>query len=157
MVDKGFQEHYDQVTRVTCRAVRTIPPDKLDMKPTPEMMSVKDLAAHMFLSEKVMMKGARTGEILQEDFAEAGRLVGAMKTPEEIAAYGEKVHAETNAWIAGATDADYAKPVKAFWGMTMTPEVCVMSSYEHTVHHRGQLYVYLRLMGLVPPDQYSQE
>jgi uncharacterized damage-inducible protein DinB len=157
MIDKDFMEHFDQVTRVSCRAVRMIPPDKLDMKPTPEMMSAKDLAGHMFVSEQVMMKGARTGEILQEDFAEAGRLVGSMKTPEEIAAYGEKVHAETNAWFKGAAEADYTKPVRAFWGMTMTPEMCVTSSYEHMVHHRGQLYVYLRLIGLVPPDQYSQE
>ena len=157
MVEKDFLKHFDQVARVACRAARMIPPDKLEMKPTPDMMSAKDLAAHIFLSEKALMKGARTGEILHSDFEEAGRETAAMGTPEEIAAYGEKIHAETNAWVAGATEADYAKPVQAFWGMTMTPQMCVMSSYEHMVHHRGQLYVYLRLMGLVPPDQYSEE
>jgi len=157
MIEKDFIEHFDQVTRVACRAVRMIPPDKLDMKPTPEMMSARDLAAHMFLSEKVMMNGARTGEIAEGDFQHAGRETAAMTTADEIAAYGEKVHADTNAWMASAAEADYAKPVKAFWGETMTPEICVMGSYEHLVHHRGQLYVYLRLMGLVPPDQYSQE
>ncbi len=71
MVDKGFVEHFDQVTRVTCRAVRMIPMDQLDMKPTPEMMSAKELAGHIFAGELGMMSGARNGTIVMDDFTKA--------------------------------------------------------------------------------------
>jgi uncharacterized damage-inducible protein DinB len=153
-MDQSFIEHFNKTTQVTCKAVAMVPPDKADLKPSPEMMSAKDLAIHIFVGEKGMMSGAMTGEITHEVFASTAAQAAGM-TMEQIAAWGEKIHAETTEWLAKATPEDLTKPVKTFFGMPMTGQTCVMGSHEHMVHHRGQLYVYMRMMGLTPPNQYA--
>jgi hypothetical protein len=37
------------------------------------------------------------------------------------------------------------------------PEKLLLSALEHMLHHRGQLYVYLRLMGIEPVFVWSGE
>ena len=153
-MDKGFIDRFNHTSSVTSKAVAMVPPDKVDLKPSPEMMSAKELAIHIFVGEKGLMSGAVTGEVTKETFASTAAEAAGM-TMEQIAAWGQKIHAATSEWMAKATPEDMAKPVKTFFGMPMTGKTCVMGALEHMIHHRGQFYVYLRMMGLTPPNQYA--
>ena len=78
MMDKetlmGMLGYFDKVQKVTLKAIKMIPEDKLDFKPTSEVMSVKELIHHMFACERVNAQGAEKGSITEEDYKkELGR------------------------------------------------------------------------------------
>jgi uncharacterized damage-inducible protein DinB len=113
------------------------------------MMTAFDLVFHMFSQEKVMLVGCRTGKIALQEFRVVEDDKVRLRTMEDLARYGEAVHRETNQWLALASAVDFARPVETFFGPS-TPEQLLWSALEHMFHHRGQLYVYLRLMGIEP-------
>lgn len=157
MMDKetmmGMLGYLDKVQKVTLKAIKMIPEDKLDFKPTPEMMSAKELIQHRFACERVNARGAKKGSITEEDYKkELGR---EFKNLQELIDYAEEVHKETNEIARSLTDEDMKKKVENFFGMEYYPFMCFSDSYDHHWHHRGQLYVYMRLLGIKPPFLYD--
>lgn len=154
-LDKGFFDHFDDVHKVSRKAVRAYPADKLDHRPVDAMMSAKDLIFHMLSQERVMLKGCKTGKLVVDDFNEVMSDLDALKTPEDLAAYGEKIHAETNDWVSKASEQDQDKVVDAFFGK-IPAWMLLVAAEEHMIHHRGQFYVYLRMVGAEPPFVFGE-
>ena len=149
----GMLGYFDKVQKVTLKAIKMIPEDKLDFKPTPEVMSVKELIHHMFACERVNAQGAKKGSITEEDYKkELGR---EFKILQELVSYAEEVHKEANEIVRSLTDEDMKKKVENFFGVEYNPFLCFSDNYDHHWHHRGQLYVYMRLMGIKPPFLYD--
>ena len=141
--------HFDEVHAITCKAVRQIPDARRDFRPVPEMMTVWDLVFHMFSQERVMLAGCRTGKSDMADFRAVEQDKGSLHTIEDLARNGERVHQDTRAWMGAVSEQDMAKAVQTFAGPS-TPMRLLHSALEHILHHRGQLYVYLRLMDIEP-------
>jgi uncharacterized damage-inducible protein DinB len=154
MRDAVFFGHFDDIHKIARETVSRIPPHKLDFRPTDDMMSARELAFHMFAQEKVLLNGCRKGTIEEKDFADVDSEIAEMDTPADLVAYGEKIHAATNDWATSASDEEYGRTVKTFFGDT-TPFMLISGSMEHVIHHRGQLYVYLRILGVEPPDVFG--
>ncbi len=144
-----FAEHFDEVHAITCKAVRQLPDSQRSFRPVPEMMTAFDLIFHMFSQEKVMLIGCRTGKVALKEFRLVEEDKKALGTIEDLARYGERLHRETSDWLRAAAPAERVKPVETFFGPS-TPEKLLLSALEHIFHHRGQLYVYLRLLGIEP-------
>jgi uncharacterized damage-inducible protein DinB len=144
-----FAPHFAEVHTITCKVVRQVPEHQKDFRPMPEMFTVFDLAFHMFSQEKVMLIGCRTGKMALREFEQVKNDKQGLKTIEDLVLYGEAIHQETSRWLAAASSEDLAKPVETFFGPS-TPEKLLASALEHMLHHRGQLYVYLRLLGIEP-------
>ncbi len=148
----GMLSYFDQIQKVTQRAIKLIPEDKLDFKPCPEVMSAKELVCHMYSGEKVFANGAKKGTIEEEDFKKAGCDV---KKVADLVSLAKKVHQNTNRIAKSLTPAQMKKKVKCFWGDELPAWSCFTTCYDEHWHHRGQLYTYLRLMGIKPPDLYD--
>ena len=103
-----------------------------------------------------MLAGVTTGELLFAEFAIVEHDKANLKTIEDLARYGEQVHGQTRSWLCAASEDEFRKPVKTFLGPS-TPERLLHSALVHMFHHRGQLYVYLRLMGIEPVFVWSGE
>lgn len=151
-----FPAHFDEVHAITCKVVRQIPDKQRDFCPAPEMMTAFDLVFHMFSQEKVMLSACTSGTLSLEDFRQVESDKNALQTIEALACYGEEVHAATSRWMRSGSEAELGKTVQTFIGPT-TPEKLLISALEHIFHHRGQLYVYLRLMGIEPVFVWSGE
>jgi len=72
----------------------------------------------------------------------------------------EKNRAEARAAMAGGDDAAYAKPWALFVGkqeLFREPRASVLRRmvFNHLIHHRGQLTVYLRLLNIPVPGLYG--
>ena len=72
----------------------------------------------------------------------------------------EKSRAEARAAMAGGDDAAYAKPWALFVGeqeLFREPRASVLRRmvFNHIIHHRGQLTVYLRLLNIPVPGLYG--
>jgi len=144
-----FSAHFDEVHAITCKAVRQVPEAQRDFRPVGEMMTAFDLIFHMFSQERVMLVGCVTGELAMSEFQAVQKDKENLQTIEDLARYGEAVHCETSQWLFSAPAAELVKPVETFFGPS-TPEKLLLNALEHIFHHRGQLYVYLRMLGIEP-------
>lgn len=55
--------------------------------------------------------------------------------------------------LKGLTDDDLAEITTLFGRYRMSRRAVFDSLYEHQTHHRGQVTIYLRMVGIVPPGQ----
>jgi uncharacterized damage-inducible protein DinB len=149
----GLLQYFDKVQKVTHKAMKMIPEDKLDFKPVPEMMSIGELLKHIYVSERVFANGAKKGSITEDDFKKEDKRE--FKDLKSLLNYAKKVHKETKAVGKSISEKELKRKVKVFWGEELCPSICFGILYDEHWHHRGQLYVYLRLLGIKPPDLYG--
>lgn len=129
----------------TLQVAEKMPADKYGFKPTPEEMSFGTMLLHM--AENLLYIST---EFVSPD---RGRAMGAPPTDSTKAG---AIKAITSAYdFAIATVASFpreqlADSVAFFAGkITRLQMINILS--DHQTHHRGQLIVYLRLNGIVPP------
>jgi uncharacterized damage-inducible protein DinB len=144
--------YFDKVQKVTLKAINLIPEDKLDFKPCPEVMSIKELVCHIYANEKVFAEGAKKGVISEDDFKKAGCEAEDVKG---LIALARRVHQNTNRIAKSLTPLQMKKKVKTFWGDQFPVYSCFFSFCDEHWHHRGQLFTYLRLLGIKPPGLYD--
>jgi uncharacterized damage-inducible protein DinB len=137
---------------VTRRVIEAIPLDKGDYAPDAVTKSAIDLAWHIVAAEHRFLKAAVTGIF---DVSGAGR-------PAELAN-----STEIGRWYAGVFEDDMrqvhaldagqlVKPID-FRGIITLPAVSFMLiGLKHSIHHRGQLSMYLRPMGAKVPSIYGE-
>ncbi len=144
-----FFKHWDRVNDITLRLVKQMPEDKLDLKPTEKNFTFKELVTHIYHAEKVFADSCKSGEVGIEDFDK--NPPPEIKTLDELYNYGKEVHENTNKIISQLTDDELiSKVVKAPWG-NMPVFHHMNGAYEHLWHHRGQMYIYLRMAGVEDP------
>jgi len=59
--------------------------------------------------------------------------------------------------VQSLTDEKITRMVKTPWGESFPGFVCVQIIYDEHLHHRGQLYAYLRQLGIEPPFMWDFE
>ena len=119
---------------------RDFPEDKYDFKPTPEVRSFGEVLLHVMAGNQYGAKAARG--VADANWGKEEQAVDAMKMhgKTQIVAAFEKAAND-------AAEALKALPPEAFT-KTLAPWPAVL---EHNGEHYGQLVVYYRLNGLVPP------
>ncbi|HXZ20951.1 MAG TPA: DinB family protein [Candidatus Acidoferrales bacterium] len=141
--NEGFLHTWKDVTRKLIDMGEDFPEDKYDYKPKPEVRSFAEQLLHASGAVyyfKAVVEGTKppSEEPKRSDF----------KSKAEIVAYAKKAFAEGAAMIEKA---DFSKTIKGrrreinpydFWS-----DFC-----EHPGEHYGQMVVYYRLNGLVPPE-----
>jgi uncharacterized damage-inducible protein DinB len=146
----------------TIRTVEEIPEEKYDFRPTPESRSVKELLVHIVATSQRNYQGHAVRQIMTfvgVDFAAMMR---------ELAEQSQQLATLSKAELLGLLRADGEK-----WGefldrvteeqlsviVPFSPPAVpsaksrfemLLSVKEHEMHHRAQLMVYQRLLGLVP-------
>lgn len=141
------------VERNTTRAViAAIPDHQADYTPDPVTRSAIELAWHIVTAENRFMEAVADGAF---DLTPRPR-------PETI-----RTAADVNAWyderlpknlerLKAVAPADLAKLVD-FRGILKFPAVTYLRiGLNHTIHHRGQLSMYLRPMGAAVPSIYGE-
>jgi len=141
--NEGFLVTWKDTTRKLVNMAEDFPEDKYDFKPKPEVRSFAEQLLHAAGSVyyfKATIDGTAppSEDPKRSDF----------KSKAEIVAYVKKAFADGSALIEKA---DFSKTIKGrrrqinpyeFWS-----DFC-----EHPGEHYGQMVVYYRLSGLVPPE-----
>jgi len=151
---------FDQEMAGTRKVLARCPDDKFEFTPHPRSFKMVSLATHI-----VNMIGW-TGDILANDSFDIAP-PGAPPYKEEPAASNadllarfDKQSAAARAAIAGASDEQLMAPWSLLQGgktlFTMPRIACVRSFVmNHTIHHRAQLTVYLRMNDIPVPALYG--
>jgi uncharacterized damage-inducible protein DinB len=140
----------------TRKSLERVPEDKLSFKPHPKSMTLGALATHL-----ATINHWAEAIVGQDTFdVSTAPPTVELKSRAEILAAFDKNLATAQKAIAGANDAHMLKPwtLKAGSHTVLTmPRVAVLRSFimSHTVHHRAQLGVYLRLNDVPVPSIYG--
>ncbi len=136
---------------LTKRVIAAIP-DNGDYRPDPAAKSAMELAYHLAVTEMRFLDAVASGEF---DFTPRPK-PETITTSADLAAWYESNFNAAIARVEAASPETLAKIVD-FRGMFQLPGVMFLGFVNnHTVHHRGQLSVYLRPMGGKVPAIYGE-
>jgi len=142
--NEGFLATWKDISGKLIVMAEDFPEDKYDYKPKPEVRSFAEQLIHATGSVyyfKAMIEGRQpkeSDEAKRSDF----------KSKAEIVAYAKKAVAEGTAMIEKA---DFSKTIKGS-RRQINPYQFWSDFCEHPGEHYGQMVVYYRVNGLVPPD-----
>jgi uncharacterized damage-inducible protein DinB len=153
---EGLLAEFDHEMGTTRRLLERVPDDKLSWKPHGKSMSLGGLSTHL---ANLPHWG---GTILNDtsfDLAAAPPNLAEKTSRAEILATFDETVKKTRGWL-DKTDAELVAPWSLKRGgqeMFTMPRVAAFRTFVlyHTVHHRGQLSVYLRLNDVAVPAIYG--
>jgi uncharacterized damage-inducible protein DinB len=144
------------VRQDTAQAVEDCPAGELDFKPTPELDSFRQIAMHclnagngltgLLLDGEESLTGPEFREKLKKHFSTVTDQADAATLAAELRAAVEAKTAE----LARQTPEWYAQIVTRVDGQKVTRMEMLQFVKEHELTHRAQLFMYLRLKGVVP-------
>ena len=136
----------------TRQVIEAIPPDKGDYRPDAVSKSALELAWHIVAAEKRFLNGIVDGGF---DFSPINRPDSVRNSADIGRWYGE-MFASVLPRLQKMTPEQLSK-VLDFRGMFQMPAVVFFqTAICHSIHHRGQLSVYLRPMGGKVPAIYGE-
>ncbi len=153
---EAFQQEFAHEIIGTQKMLALVPADKMDYKPHPKNMSLKDLATHIADLPTWITMGLTTDEL---DFATAPYNPKDCKNAEELVAYFISNVAAAQAHFANSSDAILEEKWTLRNGeiiyMQQSKLMTIRHAYCQMVHHRAQLGMYLRLLNIAIPGVYG--
>ncbi len=154
-------EYFNLVHGVTLRAIAMLGDADLEFRPQPTMRTPKELIFHIYTQEKANAEAAQQGRFTMEaanrsnpeDKAVAEELK-ALTTVSDVKAYAETCHQAAENILKAMSEEELARSVESPFG-TYPAWRYFDFGYDEHWHHRGQLYIYLRLLGKEPPMLYD--
>ena len=147
---------YDLEAPNTRRLLECVPADKFGWKPHDKSSTLGDLAGHIAELPSFLATMATTDAV---ELASGQFTPFKPTTHKELMEGFEKNLADSRKVIASLNDTEFAKPWKLTFNgapiMEGPRNTLIPNTLSHLVHHRGQLTVYLRLLGVKFPGVYG--
>lgn len=144
---REFAQYWRRIRGRTVAVVDRIPGDRLDWSPGHDAMTIGDIVRHLSLTERwLFVEVARGG---QSAYLSHGPELGRSRS--DVLDLLSRLHAESLEIIERLTVDEWQRPVVTPGGATMPARKWLRAMVEHEVHHRGQLYLTLRLCGVATP------
>ena len=134
-----------------------MPEAELDFKPVPELASFRQVARHILDASQgltgMMLAGVENfatpdfRDRLKQHMSPLAEDCGAARLADELSAQLE----ERLSVLAQQPPEFYSKIITRFDGQQVTNLEMLETVKDHELTHRSQLFVYLRLKGMVPP------
>jgi len=138
--------------QTTKRVIQAIPLDKGDYRPDAVSKTALELAWHIVAAEKRFYAGMSAGAF---DFTPIHR-PDSVRNSADIAAWFDETFAANLSKIEQLSGEQLIKSLD-FRGLFQMPAVDVIPlALNHSIHHRGQLSMYLRPMGAKVPAIYGE-
>ena len=155
-LNQALLPEFDLEMANTRKSLERVPDGKSNWKPHPKSTTLNGLATHLATI------GQWAEAIVGQDSFDVASAPpqSPLKTKAEILAAFDKSAATARKAIAGASDEQLMKPWSLRSGgktIFTLPRVAVLRSFvmNHTIHHRAQLGVYLRLNNVPVPSIYG--
>ena len=146
-----FLDYFEKVHERTMRVVRCIPPDKVDWSPREGKFTLGDLARHIATADRYIF-----AEVVQGNpSCYAGCGPDLARGYDEIISFIARLHRESVEIISQLSAADLEQKCITPNGSAITTWKWLRAMVEHHIHHRGQIYTYLGLLGTPTPPLYG--
>jgi uncharacterized damage-inducible protein DinB len=144
----SFVRNWNRIHRETAKVIKAAPADKLDWKPGEGMFTLRELISHIPQAEVDIARSALAGTMQKVPLDLSSASV------DEIVSTFDRQHEQLAEEVSQLTDEQLGEKIEAF-GRQMPRMVLLKVMTEHEIHHRGQLFTYLRLAGVEPPNVYA--
>jgi uncharacterized damage-inducible protein DinB len=151
---------FDQEMQSTRKTLERCPDEKWNWKPHEKSGTVGWLASHIATMPGWLTTTINTEELDYAPVDGPGYQPPKIDNRKELLAEFDKNVAESRAALARASDAEMMKVWKLLAGgkeiFTMPRVACIRGMVlNHLIHHRAQLTVYYRLLGIPVPGLYG--
>ncbi|MBF9141016.1 DinB family protein [Hymenobacter properus] len=147
----SFLDYHGKIRQRTDRLVALLPPDQLDWRCRPGSLTLGDTVRHLAAIERYLYAEVAAGR--PSAYAGWGRELAA--GPAEVLHYYHRLRAESAAILGSLTDSELQQKRLMPGNAPITLWKWLRALLEHEIHHRGQLYVYLGLLGVPTPPLFG--
>lgn len=147
----SFLKYFSNIRERTMRVARCVPPDKVDWSYAPGKFTAGDLLRHIAVTERFLFAENIQGR--PSRYTTHGRELAA--SLDEILALMERLHAESMAIFSSLTSENLQRKCVNVTGSEVGIAPYLRAMTEHEIHHRGQLYIYLGVLGVPTPSLYG--
>lgn len=148
---EGFLSYFQRIRDRTNRVIACIPPDKIDWTHRDGTFTLGDLIRHIGATERYMF--AENARRRPSRYPGCGTELA--DGYDECVAFLERMHAESTAIFAALTDVELRAKCETPNGTAITTWKWLRAMLEHEIHHRGQIYLYLSMLGVETPPLYG--
>jgi len=146
----AIRSHWKHLSHTFIEMVAAMPEDKYDFKPTKKSSSFRDLVMRAIEDNYTNMgyvagKSRQESEKFAQTYENITTRAGILDALEDSYDYGDMV-------LADLSDQNASDMVTGTGGERTTRVGAALQAFEDTMDHYGNLVVYLRLNGIVPPD-----
>jgi uncharacterized damage-inducible protein DinB len=142
-----FLDYYEKIRQRTLRVIDCIPPDRIDWTYKAGKFTLGDLIRHLAAIERFMY--AENAQLRPSRYPGHGKELA--DGYENVRAFMDRMHRESLEIFRRLSDADLARKCKTPGGVEITVWKWLRAMVEHEIHHRGQMYLYLSMLGVPSP------
>ncbi|HET9983213.1 MAG TPA: DinB family protein [Longimicrobiales bacterium] len=146
-----FIRYFENIRARTRRVLACIPPESIEWRPRPGGFSFGDLVRHIGATERYMWAENALGH--PSRYPGHGPELAAGH--DAVMAFIERMHAESIEIFWGLTPDELRRPCTTVGGATLPTWKWLRAMVEHEIHHRGQIYVMLGILGVPTPPLYG--
>ena len=141
--------HWTSVCKGLYQALDLLADEQLDFVPREGLWSLGHVARHIANAEEGWFRHIVTGELEEwpRDYTAAD-----YPTVDAVKLLLQEVHSRTATYLKGVTAADMDQRIQQSWGPEVTLRWVIWHVLEHEIHHRGEIYLVIGLMGMEAPD-----
>jgi len=147
----GLLDYWGKVRGRTQRVVDCIPPDRLEWTWQPGKFTLGDFVRHLGAIERFMY--AENAQRRPSLYPGHGRELA--DGVEAVRGFFERCHAESMAIFGRLSDSDLQEKCVTPAGASIAVGKWLRLMVEHEIHHRGQLYMALGMLGVTTPPIYG--
>jgi uncharacterized damage-inducible protein DinB len=146
-----FLDYLGRVRERTRRVAACIPPDRLEWRPREGTFSCGDLLRHLGAIERWMFAENVSGRPSRYP----GHGPELAEGYDAVLAYLDRMHEESMEIFRALTPEGLRARCTTPGGASMPAWKWLRSMVEHEIHHRGQIYLMLNLLGAPTPPLYG--
>lgn len=146
-----FLDYYQRVRDRTRRLLPLVPPDQLEWTYQPGRFTLGDQVRHIAAIERFLY----VETVLNRPSRYAGCGPALASGYDATLAFFDRCHAETLDALRGLTPAQLEQKCYPLGGAGLPVWKWLRLLPEHEIHHRGQLYLYLSMLGVETPPLFG--
>lgn len=148
---KSFLLYYEKIRERTNKLIKTVPPDKLDWAYLPGKFTIGDQIRHIAAIERYMFAETIAGR--NSAYHGCGKQLA--DGYENVLNYFNELHRQSLEIFSSLTDEDLKKKCNTPGNAQIAVWKWLRAMVEHEIHHRGELYIYLNLLGVKTPPLFG--
>ena len=144
---KHLFSYLEEIHKLNLATLELVPPDQLSYRPVQELYSLGDLFKHLYANQKFYLTVAKLGKMNISDYKRF--MAESPETKEDLKQYLLSTFSETKELFKD--EKIFSKKVSTIAGIRSVFHL-FMGELEHQMHHLAQIYTYVRMLGIKPPD-----
>jgi uncharacterized damage-inducible protein DinB len=146
-----FLDYFERIRKRTLRVIRCIPPENIEWTYKEGKFTFGDVIRHLATIERFMY--AENVQLKPSRYPGHGRELA--DGYDDVLQFMNRLHAESVEIFRGLSDADLQRKCVTPGGAPIATWKWMRAMVEHEIHHRGQIYLYLGVLGIPAPPLYG--